>query len=185
MDDSYKQLENDRDTTVQHPPSEDEKRYEYHIFAFVQIAYTLSSINTTLRYAIYGSALLLIIIASVGFWAASRNQPLFFSLGATQAVENHAKSMTFVWTLIGTILAFSTGTLFNQLLKVSMQQRVAAHGLKIGLIEFWSRLYSRKWLHDHRSGRLILSIFSVIFAIAVGLLVSVSLRFMRPSSCVC
>ena len=138
------------------------------------LAHLSRRINATLRYLTYGSILLLIIIASIAFWAAGRYNPVVFSVGATRTVETHSKSMTFVWTLIGTILAFLTGTLFNQLLKVSVQQRVAAQGLKIGFIEFWSKVYSRKWLYDHRSGRLVLSVFSVIFAIACGLLVSVS-----------
>ena len=76
-------------------------------------------INTTIRYALYGSALLLIVIACIAFWSASRNEPLLFSLDATRAVAEHPKSMTFVWTLIGTVLAFITGTVFNQLLKLS------------------------------------------------------------------
>lgn len=84
-------------------------------------------------------------------------------------------------TLIGTILAFATGSLFNQLLKVSLQQKVAEQGVKIGLIEFWTRIYSRKWLHDHRNERLLLSAFSVIFAIACGLLVSAYTGLITPT----
>ena len=89
--------------------------------------------------------------------------------------------MTFVWTLVGTILAFATGTLFNQLLKISLQQKVAEQGVKIGLIEFWTRVYSRKWLHDHKNSRLLLSAFSVIFAIACGLLVSAYTGLITPT----
>lgn len=89
--------------------------------------------------------------------------------------------MTFVWTLCGTILAFATGTLFNQLLKISLQQKVAEQGVKIGLIEFWTRVYSRKWLHDHRNSRILLSAFSVIFAIACGLLVSAYTGLITPT----
>jgi hypothetical protein len=87
---------------------------------------------------------------------ASRYEPLLLSLSTSETVLTHAKSMTFVWTLCGTILAFATGTLFNQLLKISLQQKVAEQGVKIGLIEFWTRLYSRKWLHDHKNERIFL-----------------------------
>ena len=138
-------------------------------------------INTTVRYLWYGSALLAIIIASLGFWIASRYQPLLLSLSTSHTVTSNQKSMTFVWTLIGTILAFATGTLFNQLLKISLQQTVAQQGVKIGLIEFWTRVYSRKWLHDHRNQRFFLSAFSVIFAIACGLLVSAYTGLITPT----
>lgn len=104
------------------------------------------TINTNLRHIWYGCGLLAIILASIGFWIASRYQPLLLSLSATQTVLNSAKAMTFVWTLLGTILAFTTGTLFNQLLKVSLQQLVTEQGVRIGIIEFWTRVYSRKWL---------------------------------------
>ena len=130
------------------------------------------NINTTVRYAWYGTALIALIVASFGFWIASRYQPLLLSQSASETVLHNAKSMTFVWTLLGTILAFATGTLFNQLLKISLQQTVAQQGVKIGHIEFWTRVYSRKWLHDHRSERVVLSAFTIVFAIACGLLVS-------------
>lgn len=55
------------------------------------------NINTTLRYLWYGSALLALIVASLGFWIASRYQPLLLSLSTSQTVLTHAKSMTFVW----------------------------------------------------------------------------------------
>lgn len=138
-------------------------------------------INTTVRYLCYGSALLAIVVASLGFWIASRYQPLLLSLSTSHTVVNNAKSMTFVWTLIGTILAFATGTLFNQLLKISLQQTVAQQGVKLGHIEFWTRVYSRKWLHDHRKGRFLLSAFSVVFAIACGLLVSAYTGLITPT----
>jgi hypothetical protein len=125
--------------------------------------------------------MLCIFIACAVFWGVSRTQPLLFSLDAARAVEQSPKALTFTWVLIGTILAFTTGSLFNQLLKVSVQQNVAAYGLKIGLLEFWSRVYSRKWLHDHRSGRLLLSIASFLIAIAFGLFVSAYTGLLTPT----
>ena len=171
---SYAPLDGGNPLGIQRQNSGENKRYcaAYFCKAHSPNAYNACTINTTLRNAFYSSALLLIIIAYVTFWVASRQEPLLFSLHATQTVENNAKALTFVWTLIGTILAFGTSTLFNQLLKLSVQRKVAEQGLKIGLIEFWSRLHSRKWLHDTQHGRFALSAFSVIFAIATGLLVS-------------
>ena len=75
-------------------------------------------INTTLRYATYMGLMLAIFVACAAFWGASRSTPLLFSLEATRSVENHPKAITFTWVLIGSILAFATGSLFNQLLKV-------------------------------------------------------------------
>jgi hypothetical protein len=120
--------------------------------------------------------------ACAGFWGASRKTPLVFSLEATRSIQHSIKTFTFVWTLLGTILAFTTGTLFNQLLKLSIQQNVTAYGLRIGLIEFSSRLYARKWLHDARPGRLFLSVFTVVFAIACGLLVSAYTGLLTPTN---
>ena len=42
----------------------------------------------------------------------------------------------------------------------------------------WTRLYSRQWMHDHRHGRLKLSVFTVLFAIATGILTSVRACFL-------
>ena len=47
--------------------------------------------------------------------------------------------------------------------------------------EVWSRVYSRKWLHDHRSGRLFLSLSSVVLAVAFGLLVSAYTGLITPT----
>lgn len=93
--------EGDKPADIRRQSTVVEKRYRHTHSKPSESKLITHSINTVSRSAIYGSILLLIIVACIAFWGVSRDVPMLLSHGAEHTVEENAKAMTFVWTLIG------------------------------------------------------------------------------------
>lgn len=95
----------------------------------------VARINTVFWQCVWGSALLLIVIASVAFWVGSAIQPLVYSYSNGYNVQYYSKVFAFLWTLVGTLLSAATLWVFNQLLLITVRQKVSQPGVDIGSVE--------------------------------------------------
>jgi len=144
-------------------------------------AYNGKTYYAVLHQLICFFGLLLLTFFAIAFWVYGVVNGAFCSYAFANLYPYYTKTFAAVFTLIGTVLSTVTFWLFSRILLITMRQQIIQSGVKISKLEFWSKLSNKRWLLNPRHGRLKLSIFTVVFALAVGALTSAFATLLTPS----